>query len=134
MRKSDTITTGGKTFRVTQLGALQGRKVFLRLIKILGPVLSAAQGAENPEQATSALLGTIGDHVSEDDFEFLCDVFAASTEVLGDTPGKAVDLKDVFDVVFIGNYKAMLEWLAFAVKLNYESFFTDSAGTAGQPA
>jgi len=130
MRKTETVTVGSNTFQITQLGALQGRKVFLRLVKVLGPALSAAQAAASPEAALGALLGQAG-AVSEEDFEYLCDVFSEHTELVA--AGKSQRLKEIFDVVFIADYKGMLEWLGASVKVNFASFFDGLAATSGLP-
>lgn len=112
MIESKTKTIGNHDYRVTQLGALKGRKVLTRLFKVIGPVVAAAvSGGQNLAHAL--------DGVDEDTVEYLCDAFAARTEVDG------VALDKVFEIHFAGNYAEMVKWLAFCVEFNFASFLDE---------
>lgn len=101
-------TISGTTYRVHQLGALQGRKVLARLGKVLAVVQS--------DKLESLL--------AEDEVDYLCDTFGRTTEVhLGD---KWPQLSDVFDEHFAGRYADLLSWLMFALEVNFGSFFTEA--------
>lgn len=117
---------GGATYVVTPMVATKGRKVFARLIKIAGPVLGKIAEAP-PEGRQAALLAAIGAHVSEDDFEYFCDVFAPTTTVDG------ADLSKAFAVHFMGKYADMVEWVAFAVEVNFGDFFLALARKSPAP-
>jgi hypothetical protein len=120
MRETKEKTIGVHTYRVTQLGALTGRKVFARMLKTLGPLASSG-GAD-----LSKAVGNL-----EEDFEYLCDTFAKTTSVSGGEFGaKAPQLDTIFDAHFVGRYEDMIAWLVFALEANFGGFFRALGKTA----
>jgi len=121
--KSETKTIGGYTYKVTALNAVDGRKVFVRMTKAVGPAIAAASDGNE-----AAALGVLIDGLNEADLDFFCEKFAEVTEVWGGDYGdKGRTLKNVFMSHFSANYFEMCEWLAFAFEVNYSSFFTGMA-------
>lgn len=113
---------GEVTFRVTQFGARQGLSVLTRLMKLVGPGLQAAAAGDDG-QAIAALVGSIepGELVS------LADDFASRTSLkrLAQTAAgpKMVDagaLATQFDEVFADRYDDLIEFLVFAIVVNFE--------------
>lgn len=137
MRKSETKLLESTEYRVTQFGALEGRKVLLRLIKSIGPVLMPAAGAKDLAAALPGI-GTALEALKEEDIEYLCDVFARHTEVR--VNGKWPQLSDIFDLHFGGKYLEMFLWLKFCVEVNFSDFFRkaierkEALSTAADPA
>jgi hypothetical protein len=138
--RTESKVIGGVEYRVTQLGAIMGRAVFLRLVKAIGPVLASLASKEGTLSAlvkgggkvdTTVDFGEILSHLnlSEDDAKYLCDAFAEKTFVV-EAPDKMPKLSNVFDEHFAGRYAAMGQWIAFCVKLNYADFFSDSLAEA----
>lgn len=118
MRKPVTKKIGKTTYRVTPLGAKQGCKVFTRLANLLGSGLKGA----GPGMDRFAAFGTALESLKDSDFEYFCDAFAPVTEFnTGDQ--RWPHLSDFFDDHFAGNYLEMLEWLEFAVEVNFGDFF-----------
>ena len=123
-REPKNTTINGTFYEVMPLGALKGRSVFVRLLKMFGPLFAGDIAAGL-------------DHLSEDDFNYLCDVFAEYTNVRINEKQMPV-LKDVFDGHFSGKYLDMLQWLAFCVQVNFGDFYkglgkvADSAATDGK--
>ena len=113
---------GKNTYTVTPLSAIPGRRVFVRLAKVLGPAVAKGASVKGDDsQATiEAFAGLMG-ALSEDDIDFFCDTFAASTTVR--LNGKEPDLAGIFDLHFAGNYLEMFRWLAFCVEVNFGDFF-----------
>ena len=107
MREQKEKVIGQTTYRVTQFGAVQGRKVLARLAKLLVV-------AKSTDLAQLDL---------ESELDYLCETFAPYTEIqrLGDP--KRPQLKDEFEEHFIGRYDEMLGWLLFALEVNFSSFF-----------
>jgi hypothetical protein len=129
-KKSKAI--GGHTYEVTQLNALQGRRVFTRFAKIAMPAVAALKGgSDSVEEAFTNGLAVFADRITEDDLDFFCDAFAPSTSVKDENTGKAPKLSDVFAVHFAGKYDEMLKWLYFCLEVNFSSFFE---GLAKPPA
>ena len=118
------ITIGDFTYEVKQLDAITGRKAFVRLCNILGPVFANAEQLQNENDA-AALFGAFASSLKEADMDHFCEMFGARTEVTplagGGEPRTLVKL--FFMEHFAGNYMEMLEWLAFCLQVNFESFF-----------
>ena len=106
-------TIGGTEYTVTTLGGVEGRKVYLRLVKALGPALRA--------DAVGAMLANAIEALPEEVFDSLCATFAERTTVLL-PDGRTPSLARVFDVHFSGQYRAMTEWLYFCVEVNFGDF------------
>ncbi len=114
MRETKTKSIGQLDYTVTQLGATAGRKVLVRLAKVIGA------GLGGPEPISGMLAA-----VNDDDMAFMCDQFAALTTVkIGD---KSPGLKDIFEEHFAGKHLEMIYWLAFCIEVNFGSFL-DAAG------
>lgn len=109
---------GEFSYEVTPLTTKLGNRVLLKLMKSVAPVMVAAFGGIQGLTAVSGALSGL----SEDDFEWVVAQFAASTDVtLQD--GRAPALKTIFDLHFACRYMEELEWLEFAVEVNYGPFF-----------
>jgi len=119
--KSESKQIGKHRYTVTQLDAVRGSKAALRLAKVVGPALSAYSGEDAESKAISALLSNL----EEKDFDYLRETLSSATTVAGGKYGEREPaLDDVFAVHFAGNYGEMIGWLAFAVKVNFASFFS----------
>jgi len=114
---------GGDNYTVTPMTAVKGRRVFARLFKVIGPVLGKLSEGVN----VGDLLGAAAAHVSEDDVDYFCEAFAPGTTVNG------AELQKVFAVHFMGKYAEMVEWIAFAVEVNFGDFFSALAKKAPAP-
>jgi hypothetical protein len=110
----------GCTYSTLTLGAVQGKRVLVRLTKMAGPALASISDAQKDP---SGALGKVLETLSEEDIDFLCTTFAARSSVtLPD--GKQPQLDKVFDSHFAGDYMSLVEWLAFCVMANYADFFS----------
>jgi hypothetical protein len=121
-------TIGEFTYTVTKLGATQGQKLLVKLIKSLGP---AASGIGS---------GTIGEVLAGAVTNLDPALVDELTEVL--TPeGKRPQLSDIYNEHFSGHYDELVDWLVFCVQENFESFLAGVrrniekvlARTAGKP-
>ena len=124
---------GGCEYKVTQLGAIKGRGAFLRLVRCIGPVFAELAG-KSGKGAKDIDIGALFSRLelSEDDLTFFCDTFAEKTFVtLPD--GKMPRLDKVFDEHFAGSYSYMVQWLAFAVKVNFADFFDGLSSAPASP-
>lgn len=124
MREAKTKTIGKAQYRVTPLGAKAGCRVLTRLTRLLG---SALKGGDRTN--AMVILGSGLEHLSEEDFSYFCDALAPNTELLVD--GKTLRLSDVFDVHFTAEYAALVEWLLFAMEVNFGGFFDEVRGLSG---
>ena len=117
---------GRYVYRVNQLGAKEGGRAFVRLLKLVG---GAAGGVEG---GIAGAIEGIAKNVSEADFDWATDLFAKHTEVVLDN-GKRPQLDDVFDSHFVGHYSEMFKWLGFAVEVNYGDVFLEWLKPATPP-
>jgi hypothetical protein len=112
-RKSQSRSIGGKQYTVRQMGAKQGSRMLVRLMRVV------ANGLDGGKVSLAA----IADGLDDDMFIKLVDELAPTTEVdLGD--GRVLTFDKVLDLQFAGQYQDMLEWLVFALEVNYSDFFS----------
>lgn len=130
---------GATRYRVTQLGAKKGREMLVRLVKLAGPGLAAglaglskADGKDTEAPMARALSDALYDlatRLTVEEFNGITDELAKHTTiVLGDLEPR---LSDKFDDHFSGKYDEMLRWAAFALEVNFKSFFVGSGGGGG---
>lgn len=117
--ESQTKKIGEFTFEVLPLGAKMADKVLLKIAKSVGPLFLLVAGGGGIEGAADAVRG-----LSDDDFEFVRDALAGSTNVHLEA-GKSPRLRDVYDVLLQGMTSERLEWLEFALEVNFGGFFRD---------
>lgn len=116
---------GASTYEVTQMGALQGRKVLTRLLKIVGPAYAMVS-----TKGVEAALSEVVTNLSEDDTEYFCAAFEPLTTVtVGD---KKPRLSGIADIHFAGDYMSLIEWLVFCFEVNFSSFFRDLKSAVGR--
>jgi len=140
VRESREKTIGGTCYRVLQLGAKDGRSMLVQLTKLLGPALAnglSGLGESKATEVESAMASALGNALHDlalrlDDREVaaILDKLALSTElVLGADHVPRLD--KVFDDHFAGKYDELLQWAAFALEVNFGSFFGGSSGASG---
>lgn len=64
-------------------------------------------------------------NLTEKDFDHFCDLFAGSTVVKGGQYAEDAEpqLDNLFAEHFADNYFEMVQWLQFALEVNFRSFF-----------
>lgn len=131
MLEASTKRIGETNYKVTQLRAVKGRRLLVKLLKALGPAATAIQDAKDGN--VGALLGKLTGSLDEDLVDELCDTFAGCTEFdLGN--GKWIGLGETgqFDLRFAGKYGDMVKWLTFALEVNYGSFLGEFLKSGGK--
>lgn len=125
---------GENTYVVRMFGAKKGRTVLFRLSKMLGPAMTGLINGGFSGQGLVMMLSSFAESAKEEDFEFLCDSFADVTKVKRPvSSGEAIvlDLSQVFDDHFRGHYGEMIQWLGFAIRVNFESFLPEMVSGGG---
>lgn len=126
--QAQTRVIEGKEYSVTPLGAVTGRKVLTRLLKIVGPAIDKAS------------IGDLVANLQESDIDYFCDLFAKSTRVTTGTDKNNMPVQPLlsdnglFDLHFAGNYGAMVLWLKFCLEVNFSSFFQSLGSVLGSVA
>lgn len=112
LRHTEVKDIEGCSYEITQLGAIKGSAVFVRVLKMLGPALATGN--------VGSLLGAL----DEADVKYLVDAFAPLTNV----PGQG-QLDKIFDLHFAGRYKALVQWLLACLQVNYGEFLQGKVGS-----
>ena len=115
MLKTQSKTIGSATYKVTSLGASQGRALLVRLAKTLGPSAEMLLSGRASAWALAALL----ERLTDDDLTYACQVLGATTQ-LEAVPGRSVQLTlENQEIHFSGAYWEMFQWLSFALEVNF---------------
>lgn len=121
--KSEAKQIGAYTYKVTQLDAIRGRRAAVRLGKVIAPALDADSiSVDSIGKMLAKALGSL----TEDDFDYFCDLLSAQTSVKGPGFKGEPQLADVFATHFADRYADMVQWLAFALKVQFGSFFGEN--------
>ncbi len=107
-------------YTVTQLGAKMADRVLLKIMKSVAPVFLVMGAARNGGKIDVA--GALA-ALSEEDFEWVRDRLAESTDVQLDKG--APRLLQIYDAHFRGKTMERVEWLEFAIEVNYGPFFRE---------
>lgn len=145
-REQHERTIGPHTYRVTLLGAKEGERMAWKLAKLLMPSAAAAadgfaaapvkpsavQGEEGVAEMIAMVIGAswgltrLIELVDPLELEQMQVRLAQHTEVLiGRDQEKP--LAGILDDHFAGHYDWMAQWFAFALEVNFSSFFAVSA-------
>jgi hypothetical protein len=119
--RTEDRTIGEFTYHASQVPALEGRRAFARLARLLGPALAAmatGQGAD-----VGGALGRLVENLKDEDMDYFCDLFGKHCTV--DYPKGRVSVGEIFPIHFAGNYGAMMKWVLFNLELNFGSFFDE---------
>jgi hypothetical protein len=116
-RKVQDQVIGDTTYRVTQLGATTGSKVMFRLIRAFASIAAGLQTGQLSFES-----------MTPEDFDWLVTTMQPTTKVqvvdvaAGNGSSKFVDLSFMFDDHFAGKYFEMVDWLKFALEVNFGPF------------
>lgn len=121
--KSTTFTVDGQSYSTSQMSAVDGRKVFLRLVKAVAPALdkldfSKSTDADQREQSMLKAAASVLASLDEELLELLCEEFGSRTvHVINPTKTPQMD-RVYFGPHFAGRYVQMTKWLLECCKAN----------------
>ncbi len=115
----------GARYGVSQLPAMRGLRMFNRLTRVLGPALTKAAAADGLGSLPDALL-LLTEKLSDDELE------AITRELLYNATQNEAPLMSLFDTLMAGKTGTVLKLLAFAVEVNYASFFDALRSAVGK--
>jgi hypothetical protein len=119
-RRTESVTIDGFSYDLTQLGAVEGRKLLIRFGQLMGrlaPVMLSA--AKLDGDALAGVAETL-DGLEPEKLEPLWEAFTRSAVVR--TNAARQPLADVFDDHFAGNYYGMVRFFIESAKLNFGDF------------
>ena len=113
-----TFEVNGSRYRTTLLSAVDGRSLYLRLMKSLAPALGElADVSEKSESAILRVAAKAFESLDTKLFDDLCDAFGSVTFALRTGGEDRLD-RDGFESHFAGKYSAMTKWVIELIKLN----------------
>lgn len=135
---------GNYTYEATQLGAITGRKLWLRLAKTLGHLLPLLVGSKVSISGLLSGEGELPDGIldkvpefleklKEEDLELFWSAYCERLWVLG-PGGRTQVTEEFFDVHFSGDYVSMMRLFLELTKFNFGGFLAGSAPKGGAPA
>ncbi len=120
---------------VTPLPAGTALKMAARVARILAPIVSEVSTMAEAKGALGSALVDLAESLDDATVEYLYTTLAPSTRVV--IGSAQLDLDKVFDEHFRGRVRACLEWLRFAMEVNFaplvESLLSE-ASEAGEGA
>ena len=144
-KKEKSPAIDGFEYEVTQLGAIEGKRLLVTLSKIVLPALGAGI-KDAPDDLTKLSLSklkldlgsALSALVSSADVaavDGIVNKLAETTEVYGPGFGDAgAPLMRNFDDHFAGRYESMVKWLGFALRVNYGGFFPEKSQKSEEAA
>lgn len=123
--ESQTKQIGDFSYKVRTLGAKVGNRVLLKMSKSVGALLLVAGGGRG---VTAGAIASALASLSEDDFDWIVMKLSEATDLTlpdGREPCLGGQNGAVFDQHFAGRYDAELEWLEFAIEVNFGPFFLE---------
>ena len=121
-----TVTIDEETYEIQMLDAVQGFRVYTKLLGVIGGMLGQAGTMQgSPQELGLKLMGSALQNLTPELAEELRSVFAKSCAVvIGD---KKPQVKDVFLTHFRGRYFHMSKWLLECVKVNFSDFLAEGS-------
>lgn len=125
MLRSETKEIEGSVYHVRVLGATEGRKMLVRLMRVLGPALGEflvnRKGETLSDSDVLPAIAILGQRLTEEDLEYVVAKFAEATEI--EKEGRRVILSKIQELHFAGNYVAMFKWIWFCLQTNFSAAF-----------
>lgn len=124
MRDPQTTTVDGWRYTVRPLPTGRGLALAWRLARMLGPAFSALLGAADAgaEGALGKALDALVERVTPDELVEIARELAGTADIVQPGGAKPASLGEVFDVHFAGDYLALMDFLRFALEVNFGPF------------
>ena len=133
MREPQRITVGAWVYSVRPLPAGAGLALMARLARMAGPGVAGLLEGGGGGAIGRALAGLL-ERVSPDEIVEVARQLAATTEVSQPGGRAPASLAEVFDVHFAGDYLSLVDWLRFALEVNFGPFVAALAARLGRVA
>lgn len=123
MIKTKSVNIDGDDYVITQLGAVTGRRIWLKLLKVIAApmrVLAGSHGGLSEETIASALASAV-ESLDDATVDELYTTFGPRCTVrVGERMPELTG--EVFDQHFAGRYVSMSKWLLECVLFNFADF------------
>jgi hypothetical protein len=133
MREPQRTTIGAWVYSVRPLPAGAGLALMARLARMAGPGVAGLLEGGGGGAIGRALAGLL-ERVSPDEIVEVARQLAGTTEVSQPGGRAPAQLSEVFDVHFAGDYLALVDWLRFALEVNFGPFVVALATRLGRAA
>ena len=127
-----TITIDGESYDITQLGAVKGRKIWLRLLKTMSALFKGLAAADGLTQ--EAMLGALADVVDgldEETCEMMYEAFGP-VNLVHEGERRPALTGAIFDQHFAGRPFLMTKWLGENILFNFADFLPAASGSSLQ--
>jgi hypothetical protein len=129
--QTETRVIGGRNYRVTQLTALKARALFVRLVKMVGPMVAALLGSGNARgflemegKELGPMIVNFCERISDEELDFFCSVLGEQSQIVNERGEGAIMTRNIIDVEFAGRLMDLFKWLAFALEVNFTDFLS----------
>lgn len=114
----------GRRYETPKLAAKAGRKLLLRLTKVVGPFIAVGSAGGGLTSIDARALVSALEGASEEELEHVLSVLTAKAQVEV-SPDRKLPLRTetAQDEVWAGNYGEMMEFMVWALGANFEGFF-----------
>lgn len=119
-RPVTTTRIGEHQYRITALSANEGKRIYLRLIKVLAPGLAqlpTLKDAANVDKLLGVVTGSL-DGLDEATLDMFCETFGKATELQVSNDQWITLEPAAFGEHFCGRYGDMTRWLIECIKAN----------------
>jgi len=122
------VVIGKHEYELTQLGAVEGRRLWVKVLKLLAPAIKelAVAGKLN-EAALAMAVGTVIEDLDENIFVDFCKAFTARTRLRTDADQWPEMTEAMFDLHFAGRYIDMTKWLGECLLFNFGDYFGEAS-------
>ncbi len=129
--QTKTFEVDGDQYEITQLGAKQGRKLWLKLLHSIAPAIKELSKSEVKTLDKSVVLAALSaaiENLDDATTEALYEAYGATCTVLIRETGNTPNLTGaVFDQHFAAKYVSMSKWLWECTSYNFGSFLSDTS-------
>lgn len=118
-----TVTIGDTDYIITQLGAREGRGLWLKVSQVVAAGIREGIKAGDEDSTKFVISSAAGfvENIKPELFEELCETLGKKTQIKQNE--KLVQLSGViFDQHFAGNYLEMSKWLGHCLMINFANF------------
>jgi hypothetical protein len=127
MLKTKRVTVDGEEYELTQLGAVEGRRLWLRLLRVItGPIKELAASPALDERSFTLAVALVVEHLDDETAEALYAAFSKTARVRQGERWPTLE-GAIFDIHFAGRYLSMTKWLAECVLFNFADFLGEAS-------
>lgn len=124
--KEKDVAIAGRDYKLTQLGAVEGRKLWIAVLRVLAPTIRAlASAKELNQEAVFTAVATVVENLDDETHNALAEAFRRKSRIRSGENWPELSREEIFDDAFAGNYVAYTQWLGENLVFNFANFLGD---------